>query len=389
MIEDGKIVFISDIHMGSHQALFPESPWHAWGWLGEERAAQLGSFLTGLAEDSRLRTVVVLGDLFDDWVAPSHMHPVEGNPSPDALLRSIAEAEQNQPIRQGFSALAAKGVELRYVRGNHDMFLSEDILHAWVPEFICEQDTAGPGTGAHVIDGLLRAEHGCAYCLANAPYVEDGEYRYPVGYYLARIDAYNRAVNDKSADYLKIFSKFCDSPPNKDTCVGKALLAEAADAKLPNGSPFIMNSDYPNSYTVQSVADRFMDWLTQWGHRDYPVNAARAALGDVTGLRESMHDLWLKSEKVRIAVCGHTHRAEFFGYPHRSGNQDPDRPCNAIYVNTGAWVDGVNSTYVEVDISAAANRADVRCIRVRKGRGPSVLGHGFVHLSRSSIPLVG
>ena len=380
MLRDGKIAFISDIHMGSEEALKPEAPWHSWCWLGEDRAAFLGSFLSGLADDTELHSVVVLGDLFDDWVAPTHMPPVEGDRAPDALLRKIAEAPQNQAIKAGFQRLADAGKSLHYVRGNHDMFLTDDLLREWVPAFACTPDTAGPGTGAYVIDGLLRAEHGCAYCLANAPYKEDGEYRYPVGYYLARIDAYNRAVNDKSADYLKIFADMCQSHPNKNTCVGEAILSEAADAKLPSGSPFIMNSDYPNDYTVASVADRFRDWLVEWDRRGYPVGEVLAVLGDVTGLRESMHRLWLGSGVVKIAVCGHTHRAELWAYPHRQGTPDPDRPCDAIYANTGAWVDKVNTTYVELDVSTAQNSARVRCLRVRKGRSPMVMGDRFVRI---------
>ncbi|MEF2229630.1 MAG: metallophosphoesterase [Pseudodesulfovibrio sp.] len=380
MLKDGKIVFISDIHMGSEEALHPQGPWHPWCWLGADRAKFLGSFLSGLADDPALHTVVVLGDLFDDWVAPSHMPPVEGDRAPDALLHRIAQAPQNQPIKAGFQRLAAAGKALRYVRGNHDMFLTDDLLRDWVPAFVCEPDTAGPGSGAFVINGLLRAEHGCAYCLANAPYMEDGKYRFPVGYYLARIDAYNRAVNDKSADYLGIFAEMCQSHPNKDTCVGEAILAEAADAVLPAGSPFIMNEDYPNDYTVATVADRFANWLAEWPRRGYPVGPVLATLGDVTGLRESMHSLWLGPKKSKIAVCGHTHRAELWAYPHRQGTPDPGRPCDAIYANTGAWVDKVNTTYVELDVSTAQNRARVRCLRVRKGRSPIVMGDRFVRI---------
>ncbi len=330
MIKDGKIVFISDIHMGCHEGLFPEKPWHPWGWFGVERAKFLGEFLSRLADDPQVHTVVVLGDLFDDWVVPTHLPPAEDSDAPDALLQRIVQAGENEPIRQGFIRLAGQGKELRYVHGNHDMFLAEGLLHQWVPDFVCEPDNAGPGTGAYVLDGLLRAEHGCAYCLANAPYLEDGEYRYPVGYYLARIDAYNRAVNNNSADYLHIFARLCDSLLDKDENVGEALLAEAVDAKLAPGSPFIMNNAYPNDLTVSSVATQFMDWFAQWDKRNYPVKAALAVTGEVFGLRQIMRDLWLKPGKAKIAVCGHTHRASLWAYPHSAGEPDPDRPCDSI-----------------------------------------------------------
>ena len=379
MLRDGKIAFISDIHMGSKEALKPEAPWHPWCWLGKDRAKFLGSFLSGLADDPALHSVVVLGDLFDDWVAPTHMTPVEGDRAPDALLRKISEAPQNQAIKAGFQRLADAGKSLHYVRGNHDMFLTDDLLREWVPAFTCEPDTAGPGTGAYVVDGLLRAEHGCAYCLANAPYKEDGEYRYPVGYYLARIDAYNRAVNDKSADYLKIFADMCQSHPNKNTCVGEAILSEAADAKLPSGSPFIMNSDYPNDYTVASVADRFRDWLAEWDRRGYPVGEVLAVLGDVTGAAGK--------HASPVAGTREDQDRRVRPYPPRRAvglsPQPEPGPGPALRrdlrQHRGLGGQGEHHLCGARRFPGRQPRR-VRCLRVRKGRSPIVMGDRFVRI---------
>jgi UDP-2,3-diacylglucosamine pyrophosphatase LpxH len=376
MLKDGTIVFISDIHMGSEAGVKPTAPLKKWGWLGRDRAEYLGGYLSSLADDPSIHTVVVLGDLFDDWVVPAQLAPGEDSDAPDALLRLIAQAGQNQPIRRGFNRLVAEGKELHYVRGNHDMFLSDQLLREWVPGIICGQDEDGPGTGAYVLDDLIRAEHGCAYCLTNAPYVENDRFRYPVGYYMARIDAYDHAVNGSGANYLEIFLNMLgDFDP--DERVGKAVLATAHSAEMAENSLFIMNSDYPRSVTVTEVAEKFMDWYLEWDRRNYPV-PAKSALRSEVGLQTTMRQRWLNSGAVKIAICGHTHKTRLTGYP--TTNQDKDRPSNYIYANTGAWVDGGYPTSVEVDIRQDQNRAYVRTVRMFKSRAPQVLVERFVHI---------
>jgi UDP-2,3-diacylglucosamine pyrophosphatase LpxH len=367
----GKKIFISDVHMGSREGLYPKDG-HPWGWLGAKRAKYLGQFLMALADDQSVLGVVVLGDLFDDWVVPSTRPPVSGDDDPAALLWEIAKAEQNQFIREGFKAVVRAGKELRYVRGNHDMFLDDSLLQDWVPGFICEPDLHGPGTGAYVIDGLLRAEHGCAYCLTNAPYEQDGEYRYPVGYYLSRINAYDQATNNQTANYLDILSDMARDGGGARALVGNAVLATAKNADLHSSDPFVMNSAYPSGTTVATVADQFRSWFVEWKKRGYGVSPLDALVNE-TGLQKVMGDKYLRTGEVKIALCGHTHTARIWGKPYDTQlNIDPDRPCDYVYANTGAWVDSVNPTYVEVETSVEDGTAHVRSVRLRKGRTPLV-----------------
>lgn len=378
MLKDGKIVFVSDIHMGVKESVTPAAPLKKWGWLGEKRATFLGEYLTGLAEDPTIRSVVVLGDLFDDWVVPAQLDPKNlGTYPPEELLLRIAGEPMNLPIKLGFQRLVSEGKELHYVRGNHDMFLTDEMLKAWVPGIICEPDDNGPGTGAYVLDDLLRAEHGCAYCLFNAPYVEDGRYRYPVGYYVSRINAYDNAVNGNGANYLEIFKDMLGSFGG-DELTGQLVLDTAKSAEMAPNSFFVMDGDYPRSITVSEVADKFMDWYDEWDRRDYPDSAKDALRSDSIGLQTTMRDGWLKPGTVKIAICGHTHKTRLTGYP--TTNTDTDRPSRSVYANTGAWVDAGYPTCVEVNVSLERNRADVRTLRMFKSRSPQVLGKRFVHI---------
>lgn len=354
-----------------------------WGWLGEQRAEFLGEYLSGLAEDSSINTVVVLGDLFDDWVVPPQFEPGGNDGSPDALLELISEASQNQPIKRGFRKIVSEGKELHYVRGNHDMFLTDELLQRWIPGIICEPDEDGPGTGAYIVDDLIRAEHGCAYCLTNAPYKDGRQYRYPLGYYMARIDAYDHAVNGNGANFLQIIKDMVGHLGG-DELLGELILKVAKSAEMAPNSFFVMNDNYPRSITVEAVAQQFMDWYREWDRRRYPVKALAARRAEMYGLESAMHDLWLEPKKTRIAICGHTHLTRLTGYPRN--NDDKDRPSHSIYANTGTWIDngGKYPTCVEVDVSLEQNRVDVRTVRLFKSRPPKVLAAKFVMIEDDS-----
>jgi len=43
-------------------------PLHPYGWLGEKRAKTFADFLELKLNDPQVKEVVILGDLFDDWV---------------------------------------------------------------------------------------------------------------------------------------------------------------------------------------------------------------------------------------------------------------------------------------------------------------------------------
>ncbi len=67
-----KKVFVSDIHMGDAKS---QAGVHPYGWF-RSNIPNLASFLTAQLNDSQVAEVVVLGDLFDEWVIPTDQDPL-------------------------------------------------------------------------------------------------------------------------------------------------------------------------------------------------------------------------------------------------------------------------------------------------------------------------
>lgn len=80
---------------------------------------------------------MILGDLFDGWVCPFDMDPLNGANDVNAMFLKMGSTDTqanpiNAPIITAFQKLAEDG-KLIYVRGNHDMLLTEDILEEIIP----------------------------------------------------------------------------------------------------------------------------------------------------------------------------------------------------------------------------------------------------------------
>lgn len=167
-------IYIGDIHMTSAVSHSPGGGMKPWAWLDPPRAAALAGFL----RSERLREfdeLVLLGDVFDQWLYPFDVKP----PS----LREIVDAPQNAPIRDAFRALASAGFPVTYLRGNHDLSVTEaelaDVMPGWrwIPGVLSE-----PG---------LRVSHGHEGALFNGP--EPRGKPLPFGYFITRIVAHATA----------------------------------------------------------------------------------------------------------------------------------------------------------------------------------------------------
>ena len=71
-----KRIFISDIHMGDDRSMKTsvQHP-YPYGWL-RNNITTLTNFLNDKLQDQDVGQLVVLGDLFDQWVIPADLDPV-------------------------------------------------------------------------------------------------------------------------------------------------------------------------------------------------------------------------------------------------------------------------------------------------------------------------
>ncbi|WP_243545767.1 metallophosphoesterase [Pseudodesulfovibrio tunisiensis] len=366
---EGKTIFISDIHMGTQNSLYPESG-SPWCWLREDRARMLGDFLADVARRDDVGSVVILGDLFDDWVVPASMEP-----EPD-MFQSIARASQNRPVMDGFSAILEAGKELVYVHGNHDMFLSEDMLQQLIPGivFVPDRDGQGPGTAVYR-DGVIAAEHGCAYCLVNSPFRnEQGEFVHPAGYYISRLAAYGEFEGD-GVNYLEALALALRRGLNSDRIVGTMVRAAADGVDYATDREIVLNAGI--AHTVADVADAFAGWFDVWpGDKDVRVDAGQALDGEIGRLRDSAAAEYFGPGTASVVIFGHTHTARLWARPFDlTYKGDATRPQEYIYANTGTWVNGKAATYVETE--EVDGRMHVRLFRQLRGRG-NLLGEFHV-----------
>ena len=163
--KQNSIICISDIHMGD-----PRSVASGYCWFSKNAAA-LESLLSIVQTSTQVRQVVILGDLFDEWVVPYRISPFDTaagiNNSRDFFM-AIANAPVNITIINELKAIASSStVQLIYIPGNHDMLLTRDILQEIIPGVIWKGDSTGLGHYSPL--GEIIMEHGHRYDLFNCP----------------------------------------------------------------------------------------------------------------------------------------------------------------------------------------------------------------------------
>lgn len=361
---NGKRIFISDIHMGPEGKVSPYP--HHYGWL-RDNITPLANFLNDQLKAEDLGQVVILGDLFDQWVIPTDLDPLPG-------LKDICDNLLNKDVIDGLQRLAGGG-KLSYVPGNHDMSpCPEDMT--FMKEFlearfsginlICEEDQP---IGVYR-DGDLVAEHGNRYCLFNAPdlWTDPANSFLPLGYFISRVVAYEVARTGHRENYWDIFCKFEEESRDNPNFISDVFLAIADDAELKESDKINMGNigGFGPWITIGEVASRYMSLKENWDKGDHKIGSTLAMLGDCPlGLLDAAYKVYLgpdTDENIKIVIFGHTHtRENESSDPLDECEDDPSQPCKAIYANSGAWVDSADScTYVETQIDEGSQRHYVR-----------------------------
>jgi hypothetical protein len=157
------------------------------GW--EKETQEFATFLKSINDPQKVKEVVLLGDLMDDWVYPVDVEP----PS----LQAILKAPINKAIMREFKNLAKnEEISVLYLPGNHDMGVNQALLTKNFPGPPGSPDPSGirlGGTAQHnsvYRTSRLRAEHGSAYAMFNAPdTINNPGTRLPLGYFIGRVVA--------------------------------------------------------------------------------------------------------------------------------------------------------------------------------------------------------
>jgi UDP-2,3-diacylglucosamine pyrophosphatase LpxH len=319
-----------------------------------------------------VKEVVILGDLFDDWVIPTDITPLTN-------FSNICSNKRNEKVIENLKALAADpNVKLAYVPGNHDMS-----MHAVdIPQMKGFMSSVFPGIrvicdnkvplGSYNI-GTLAAEHGNRYALFNAPDVWTNPHSFlPLGYFISRMVAYKVSKKGTKEDPRKILFKFLKDFMVHPDFIEDMFAAIADDAGLNADSDINLNGidGYPASGKVGEIGKAYRNLIRNWNNTQGKINITTAILGDLENLSPAASDAYFShfGSKTNIVIFGHTHVPIMD--PHgldpleNITNHNGDEPWLNIYANCGTWVDDCEygCTYVETQEVPGKGRHYVRVI---------------------------
>ncbi len=372
-----KKIFISDIHLGDARSFAGTYPY---GWF-RTNIPHLASFLTEQFNAPDVAEVVILGDLFDEWVVPTGEEALNS-------FQAICDNPANSGVMGALRQLAARGI-LTYLPGNHDMALSTAEL-AGTQKFI---EDAFPGISyssdpnlPHGVyrHGKLVAEHGNRYALFNASDTWTNPPSFlPLGYFLSRLVAYKVSQTGTEEDFHDILRRFVKELIDSPNFVKDLFFAVAGDAGLDKDSKINMNGIPGFPDTVGAVCSLYENLIENWQQQRLDLDWRAALLGDVGELYPAAIHAYLSifGSDQNIVIFGHTHKAELRESPILEmapavTSIHFDLPSRSIYANCGTWVDSAPyCTYLETEEDAAARRHYVRLLTYP---GKTLLRQAFV-----------
>ena len=385
-----KRIFISDIHMGDGRSVSPGGSFHPYGWFYDPRPGMLSSFLKQYCiDDKSVKKLVIVGDLFDEWICPTQFDPTDRDHQPEQF-ENIVNAPQNQLVTAWLRELAS-GQRLAYVRGNHDMLANKPIMQKLFPGIEHQGKDDGQDNDAHDVyetnDGIW-AEHGHWYGLFNAPFVPRSATGFtasvlPLGFFISRLSAQEALRTGKSVKGLDIFLDWIRHihkcvPDSRDpnramtqathSVIDRVLMNlfdELVKESAPDQYGAILNGldNIPGFVTWYQVKNRYGSIFSQW-NRNHPGNVSPydAIWCDAASLDRAVSSIFFKNDKAKIVICGHTHKYEFSS---TLGLFEPTAliPSGTqyIYANAGTWInDEPHCTFVETELDLNTGNHIVR-----------------------------
>jgi UDP-2,3-diacylglucosamine pyrophosphatase LpxH len=334
------MICISDIHMGD-----PRSVALGYCWFSKNAAA-LESLLDAALACPQVKQLVILGDLFDEWVVPYRLFPFDPqagvNNSRDYFL-SIANAATNVNVINKLKAIASsEAVQLIYVPGNHDMLLTQDILQEIIPGVIWQGDSTGLGHYSFLNEIVM--EHGHRYDFFNCPQpLSDQGHILPPGYFISRLDAeglmeqggHRNKASEANAGGAEFVTAW--------TAATTYLQIHYSLTLAPDSANILMGGidNYSTPFSFNGARDMFAGNIENVWPATQIRNAVPVSMPVLMAILDGSIDLSFAAsyeymqtaapKRYKIVAFGHTHNPTMKVYP--PGNQ-----YTGIYANTGSWV---------------------------------------------------
>jgi len=342
------IAVISDIHMGDNRATSLHYSWF------EKNAGALEDFLDFVLKGNQVLKLVILGDLFDEWLIPYTMPPFgEDISSSDEYFKSVAANPVNAPIVDKLKEIAlSDDIELVYVHGNHDMLLSRETLAEIIPNITWAGDVSGLGKYSPLDDMVM--EHGHRYDFFNCPQplVSEG-HMLPPGYFVSRL--YAQGLMDQNSVLEKELWDYQGSIEFLAAWeVAQLYTLLHFDMAVPDlGAANILMSGidgYDDPFSFNGARDMFAadiedSWeaTQQQNEVPFPLNCCIQAIwnGHSDLLLPAMEEYIVQPpapQTYKLVVFGHTHQALVTVVT--DGGKE-----TGIYANSGTWINSEECSY--------------------------------------------
>ncbi len=348
-----KRIYVSDIHINAGKGLNVPKGKYPYEWLGQKEADQFARFLKYINDPSKVQEVILIGDLMDDWVYPIDIVP--------PTLQQIIQAPINKSIASELKKLASnKEISVLYLPGNHDMGVTKKFVQKNFPGMIFG------GTALYnsvYRTSRLRAEHGSAYAMFNAPdTINSPGTRIPLGYFISRVIATKQHETGKgdrhywtyADDLLETLGPQKLAKSVFEAVLEEAGLDESVDIKMPPRRG--------KSYAVKAsdVKEKYANLYHQWQEVHGPGIAFKAMMAEI-GFLGKLADKLCKKSDTNIVIFGHSHDWVL--------DKDSWFVDDQIYANCGTWCeDNRPCTFVETQKDRNKREHRVRVMDWNNGK---------------------
>ena len=347
--ERNAIAIISDIHMGD-----PRAYTNNYCWFGKNQAA-LEAFLDYVLDSSNVKQLVILGDLFDEWLVPYTISPFDSSvniTNTRDFFMAVAGAPVNENIFDKLNDIANDDrVDLVYVPGNHDMLGREEILHEIIQN---AQWEGGPdGLGMYSPFPEMIFEHGHRYDFFNCPQplVNEGR-KLPPGYFISRLYAKGLMGASSSDKSISETSGSFEFRAAWDIAYLYTIVHFRMDLPDANAKNILMGGidGYTAPMSFNGAKDMYAAsiedfWPATQAQNQVPVptpccfHTIWNGHSDLFSAAEQQYMMQPPSPKTyKIIAFGHTHEP-MLEYYYKSGKQ------SSIYANSGSWIDADQSSH--------------------------------------------
>jgi UDP-2,3-diacylglucosamine pyrophosphatase LpxH len=337
------IACISDIHCGDERAINGD-----YSWFGKNADA-LEDFLEFIEGNSEIKELVILGDLFDEWLVPYGIAPFDSSlfiTNSKEYFKAIASASVNAGVFSKLNNIANTGdIDVIYVSGNHDMLMTEDILNEIIPNAIWKSDVEGLGKYKPVPEILM--EHGHRYDFFNCPQpLVNENHILPPGYFISRLYAAglnSNLENKKLSTSINNDAEFVTAWSLATAYTIATFMMDMDTIPMDSANIKMAGIDgYSDNFSFNGVRDMYSANIQeQWQNTQLinkvpkPMSVFLAILNGTflysSVLYEYLVDIF-SPDAPKIIAFGHSHKPEILVFPTEDN-------FTGIYANSGSWID--------------------------------------------------